>query len=150
LSISGDNIVGGKTFPDGKLNGVLKIVPINIPRCKAAGYVVLIRYWTRVSYLMTAPKGRGIKPSPRIKVQRLKDMAVRHRGRIKDLHKALYGFTCGAFSKILSGDVKNIGYCRRGDVTFDKVPPRQAKNQRRLFVPGLTVQQNIKSNIRVN
>jgi release factor glutamine methyltransferase len=48
---------------------------INIPRRRAAGYVVLKRYWTRVSYLMTAPEAApvsraqravGMKPSPRI------------------------------------------------------------------------------------
>jgi len=45
---------------------------INIPRRRATGYVVLIRYWSRVSYLMTAPEARtrkraeGMKLSPRI------------------------------------------------------------------------------------
>ena len=59
LGVSGDNIIGGKPFPNGELNGVLKIVPIQF--------------------------------------QRLKDMAVCYCGRIKDLYKALYSFTCGAF-----------------------------------------------------
>jgi len=30
---------------------------IDIPRRRAAGYVVLIWYWSRISYLMTAPEG---------------------------------------------------------------------------------------------